>query len=163
MFALRARGSIPPAKRPATGFTLMEILVVVIIVGILAMIALPSYQESMRKGRRTDAKQALMSVASREEQYMLDHSTYTSNLKDLGFDVDDDEPMISEEKHYSIERVTADIAGEECDVDDATCYVLKATPLEDSPQIDDKRCDSFSLDSSGKQYATGTDKDNCWK
>lgn len=145
----------PASRRRAAGFTLMEVMVVVIVVGILATIALPSYQEAMRKSRRTDARESLMEAASRQEQYMLDRNTYTKNMEDLGFA---DDPMISEEEHYSIDRIDTPA----CDEDSATCYVLRATPLATSPQNEDARCATFTLESTGAQTATGTDADNCW-
>jgi type IV pilus assembly protein PilE len=142
-------------RRHAAGFTLMEIMVVVIVVGILAAIGLPSYQEAMQKGRRTDARESLMEAASRQEQYMLDRNVYTTDMTDLGFE---DDPMISEERHYSIDRVATD----DCAIDTETCYALRATPRADSPQSDDERCTSFTLESTGAQDAEGTDADNCW-
>lgn len=156
--ASATRGS-PASRRRAAGFTLMEIMVVVIVVGILAAIGLPSYQEAMRKSRRTDARETLMEVASRQEQFMLDRSTYTADMVDLGYDLEDaDDPVISENEHYSIDRIdTAD-----CDIAATTCYVLRAEPLETSPQSEDERCQTFILDSTGAQTATGTDADNCW-
>jgi type IV pilus assembly protein PilE len=159
MTALSAMRASPASLRRAAGFTLMEIMVVIIIVGILATIALPSYQESMRKGRRTDAKQALMDVANREEQYMLDQSTYTDDLTKLGYPAS---PMLSENKYYSIKRVADNVSGANCAVTATTCYVLRATPATGSPQADDKRCTSFTLDSTGAQTATGSDSTNCW-
>ncbi len=58
------------------GFTLIELLVAVAIVGILAAIAIPSYQESMRKSRRSDAQGALMSFANAMERYYTQFNTY---------------------------------------------------------------------------------------
>lgn len=155
MIRARSHSFRPTPMRRAAGFTLMEIMVVVIIVGILAAIGLPTYQEAMRKSRRTDARESLMEAASREEQYMLDRSSYTADMTDLGYAAD---PMISEEQHYSIDRV----ASAACAVDDDNCYVLRATPRASSPQNDDERCKTFTLDSTGAQTATGTDAANCW-
>jgi type IV pilus assembly protein PilE len=61
-------------------------------------IAYPSYQEQVRKSRRGDAKQALMDAASRQEQYILDHSTYTADMEELGYGED---PAVSEEDYYT--------------------------------------------------------------
>jgi type IV pilus assembly protein PilE len=69
------------------GFTIVEILVVVAIVAILAAVAFPSYQNHLRKTRRADAQSAMMDIANREQQYLLDARSYatgTSALTSLG-------------------------------------------------------------------------------
>ena len=60
----------------ARGFTLIEVLIAVAIVGILAAIAFPNYQNHIRKGRRADAQSFMMDLANRQAQYMLDARTY---------------------------------------------------------------------------------------
>jgi type IV pilus assembly protein PilE len=138
----------------AAGFTLVELVIVVVIVGILMAIALPGYQESMRKGRRADAKAGLMDAANRQERFVLDRSSYTTDMTELGFGAD---PMISEEGHYSI-----DVESPDADCPIATCYVLTATPVAGGAQADDARCSSFSLSSGGAKTATGTGASECW-
>ncbi len=138
----------------AAGFTLVELVIVVVIVGILMAIAMPGYQESMRKGRRADAKAGLMDAANRQERFMLDRSSYTTDMTELGFGAD---PMISEEGHYSI-----DVEAPDTDCPIATCYVLKATPVAGGAQADDARCSSFSLSSGGAKTATGNGAGECW-
>jgi len=64
-----------PMKR-ARGFTLIEIMVVVAIVGILAAIAWPSYQNQLRKGRRAEAQSFMMELSNKEQQYLLDARQY---------------------------------------------------------------------------------------
>lgn len=59
------------------GFTLIELMVVVVIVGILAMIAIPSYQESVKKSKRSDAEGALMSLANAMERYYTTNGSYS--------------------------------------------------------------------------------------
>jgi type IV pilus assembly protein PilE len=73
--------------RKKQGFTLMEVLVVVAIIGILASIAIPSYSYHVRKGHRAAAQSFMVDVATKEAQYLLDARNYavgTTALTDLG-------------------------------------------------------------------------------
>ena len=58
------------------GFTLIELMIAVAIVGILAGIAYPSYQDSVRKSRRADAKGALLGFANAMERYFTENNSY---------------------------------------------------------------------------------------
>ncbi len=91
------------ARRAARGFTLIELMITVAIVGILAAIAYPSYQNSIRKGRRAAAQEFLLDVAQREQQYFLDNRSYGS-LTDLGMTASDE---VSE--YYTV--VSTPVAG----------------------------------------------------
>ena len=64
--------------RTQRGFTLIEVMMAIAIIGILAAIAYPSYTSHMTKSRRSEAQQALMEVASREQQFLLDTRSYAS-------------------------------------------------------------------------------------
>lgn len=63
-------------KYNKNGFTLIELMVVVAIIGILTAIAYPSYQESMRKSRRADAEGALLSLANGMERFFTATNSY---------------------------------------------------------------------------------------
>ncbi|HYC47134.1 MAG TPA: type IV pilin protein [Burkholderiales bacterium] len=71
---MRARFST--RLHPGAGFTLIELMIAVLVVAILVVIAYPSYQEHLRKGRRAAAQTFLVEAASREQQYLLDRRAY---------------------------------------------------------------------------------------
>ena len=63
-------------KQPQNGFTLVELMITVAIVGILASIAIPSYQDSVMKSRRADAKAALLGLANTMERNFTTTNSY---------------------------------------------------------------------------------------
>ena len=69
---------------PQCGFTLIELMVVVAIVAILSAIALPSYKGYVQKGRRVDAKDALVAIQLAQEKYRGNNTAYTTTITDLG-------------------------------------------------------------------------------
>jgi prepilin-type N-terminal cleavage/methylation domain-containing protein len=71
------------AKR--AGFTLIELLIVVVIIGILAMIAIPKFQNTKGKAFATSIKSDLRNLEQAEEAYLFDYDTYTSALTDLTY------------------------------------------------------------------------------
>ncbi|MCL4316407.1 MAG: prepilin-type N-terminal cleavage/methylation domain-containing protein [Gammaproteobacteria bacterium] len=67
-------------KKQHLGFTLIELMIVVAIVGLLAAIAYPSYMDSVRKGRRAEAITALYQIQLAQEKWRANNSTYTGTL-----------------------------------------------------------------------------------
>ena len=66
------------------GFSLIELMIVLAIIGVLSAIAYPSYDSYMKKSRRADAKIALQAMADRQERFYLQNNTYTTIAANVG-------------------------------------------------------------------------------
>lgn len=140
------------------GFTLIEMMIVVAIVGILASIAYPSYQSYVERSRRSDAISILLELAQAQERFMARCGHYASELGGTA-DCDDDKlggATQSREEFYQLSLVLADSG--------ATSYTLKATPL--NAQTSDTECAAMTLDHLGQRGAknnSGVDTPSeCW-
>lgn len=102
-----------------TGFTLIELMIVVAVVAILAAIAYPSYLEQTRKSRRTDGKVKLMEVMHAQERSYTLNNTYTTDLSALGFPVGGG-GVESDEGYYTITAAA-------CGSGISSCVSLTAT------------------------------------
>jgi type IV pilus assembly protein PilA len=72
------------------GFTLIELMIVVAIIGILAAIAIPNFMSYQCKAKQSEAKSALGQIRVMQEAYRAEHDTYGSNLTSIGFSMPGD-------------------------------------------------------------------------
>lgn len=100
--------------KKSAGFTLIELMIVIAIISILVMMALPAYNDQMRKSRRTEAKQILSDLQLRQEKWRSNHGTYGPTA---------DVPIQDTTTHYDF----ALTAGSNT----ATGYIYTATPVGD--------------------------------
>jgi type IV pilus assembly protein PilE len=154
-----AFAQVKPAKRAAAGFSLIELMATVLIVGILMAIAVPSYSNHIRKSRRTEAKTALLDLAGREERYYnAQNNAYTAVAANLGYAAAGATTVMtnfSVGSGYYLVTVTASAAG----TFPAT-YSITATPT--GTQAADTTCTSFTVDQTGQQTAAGPGGATCW-
>jgi type IV pilus assembly protein PilE len=153
--ALRRREPLP--SRPANGITLVELMVVLAIAAILTAMAWPSFQDSVKKGRRSDAMAALAQVMQAQERWRSNNVTYQDSVTGLG------QATTSPKGYYGL-SVVAGTA-------DATGYRLQAALVSGTAQATDTVCSSFFVEmrnggisytsAGGGGSANGT-PDPCW-
>jgi type IV pilus assembly protein PilE len=137
------------------GFTLIEILIVMVIMGVLAAITLPSYKSSVQNSRRADGKAALLDLAARSEKFFAQNNQYTAVI-DLASGLSLGRTT-SSEGYYNLEIVKC-VGGEL-----TRCYLLTATGT--GVQADDTGCASLSIDNVGRKTAKNSAAaaaDYCW-
>lgn len=139
------------------GFSLIELMIVVAIVGILAGIAYPSYQNYVLRSGRADGQAKLMEIMQAQERFHSQNQTYVVNLGagGLGYGVAAGAAVQSDERRYNI---TAAACG---GTTIARCVILTATRA--GAQAQDNECGNLSLDSRGTKGESGTGTvETCW-
>jgi type IV pilus assembly protein PilE len=156
------RASRIHSGRRISGFTLIELMVVVLTISVLAAIAVPTYQVQVRKGRRTDAKTALLDLAAREERYYAASNGYTSDTGLLGYATATGStnwttiPAVGS-GYYQVSVTST-----------ATTFTASASVVSGTPQVNDTACQYFSVDNTGTQMAgtsssTAATGSTCWQ
>jgi type IV pilus assembly protein PilE len=153
------------------GFTLIELMVVVVIATILLSIAVPSYMSQVRQSRRTEAKNSVLELAGREERFFATNGVnYTAVAANLGYTA---LPAVGVGSgYYTLSVCTPAAAGCGGTPAPPATWAVPATPnylviaVPTAAQVGDNQCVAFFVDSTGKQMAvdsTGADATtNCW-
>ncbi|MCL4130194.1 UNVERIFIED_CONTAM: hypothetical protein GTU68_054854 [Idotea baltica] len=127
-------------------------MIVIAIIGLLAAIAVPSYNGYMLKSRRVDGTAFLIEVASEQVRFYSEYNRYANTMSDLGYGTA--ATADSKEGHYTVTITTT--------ANDST-YLLTAAPATGSPQLKDTACGTMALNSSQQKTVTGTSTAaDCW-
>lgn len=113
----------------ANGFSLIEVMITVVILGILASIAYPSYLSQVRKSRRSDAVQALSQLQQSQERWRANNTSYSDSISTLGVNA------VTAGGYYTIDVSSAT----------ASSYVTTATAVTGKSQASDTGCTPLSV------------------
>ena len=128
-----------------SGMTLIELLIVVAIVGILAAVAGPAWNDQVIKSRRADARNTLLGAQIEQEQYRANNLTYATSMSAMGMGSFDS----TSRDYYRLEVVSAD----------ATSFLITATP--NGNQANDSTCNAFAVRQTGPEHS-GYAALSCW-
>lgn len=151
---------INPMPRRHRGFTLIEVMIVVAIVAILAAIAYPSYNESVRKSRRAEARAQLLEVAQYMQRFYSQNDSFNRAIGDT---VDMTLPAAltavprQGTQTYTIGFVTGTLT--------TSAFYLEAVPVSTGPMAND-RCGTLRLHSTGLRAVSNTSGltvNDCWR
>lgn len=149
----------------AKGFTLIEMMVVIAIVGVLAAIAYPNYQQYTLRSNRTEGQALLNDAAAREERYFAQNNVYVSAPGDLGkLNIPNTTTSDSGDTATSSAlSATGKYQLSVSKVDDDGGYTLTATPQ--GAQAADTKCGNLTLNAIGARgvSASGASVNDCWK
>jgi type IV pilus assembly protein PilE len=145
---------------------LIELVVTMLIAAILAAVAIPAYSNYVRKAHRTDAKNALLDMASLEERYFSTNYVYTTSFADLGYGAAALNVTVGS-GYYSVAApvVVPASAPTATSVGSPATYSITATAIATSDQYKDTSCRTFTVTSGGVQSATdssGNPATTCW-
>jgi len=141
----------PAIRQPQRGVTLLELMIVVVVIAILGMIALPSYRQYSMRAQRTEAKTALLMLATAQERFYLQNNTYSANFAAMNL------TGMSENNVYTLNVGLAN----------AQTYQATAVPtpgggINGKNMDSDAECTQFGINAQGLKTALPDPNNACW-
>ena len=142
----------------AAGYTLLEMMMVLVIAGVLYFIALPGYEYALLKSTRAVARSILFDVTARQEQYFINHKRYATSMASLGLP----QPYYISAQAEAVQQ-TAAAYRVELEIDAGAYVAVQAIPL--NRQAADSNCMTYRLTRIGVRTVSGTQAGSpstCW-
>lgn len=136
-----------PGSGRMRGVTLLELMIVVVIIGTLAILAYPSYREYAARAQRTEARAMLLRVAANQEKYYLQNSTYAATMRDFGYA---NNAVPTETGKYEVSITSGDARG----------FVARAEYQMGGSE--GARCSWFEIDARGTRRSGPMSPAECW-
>jgi len=140
------------------GFTLLELLIVIAIIGVLATVALPSFKNQIIKAKRSEAMEATLECAAIQERRFTMRASYDDKA------CDSLEGTL-EEYEFTVEALNSSDGA--CSNKSCIKYTITTSPKTGSQQESDKECIEFTINELGRKTAKdsgGTaNTENCWR
>jgi type IV pilus assembly protein PilE len=133
------------------GFTLVELMIVILVIAIIASIAIPTYRSFILRAQRTDATAALLRARSAQEKFFLQNRRYMTDADLIAAGLN-----MSEHGFYTV-------ASAPDGARPLPNFALTAVPAAGSPQASDTKCTNFTLDDVGTRGSTPSPIATCWK
>lgn len=134
-------------RKNMQGITLLELMIVVVIIGTLAVLAYPNYRDYAARSQRTEARATLLRIAADQEKFYLQNSTYANTLTEFGYGTNA-EP--TETGRYEISITDGDAAG----------FTVRADYQDGDNEAG--KCSWFELDERGTQTSGPMGPEECW-
>jgi type IV pilus assembly protein PilE len=146
------------SSRRIGGFTLIELMITVVVLSIIVGIAMPAYTQQMRKSRRTEARNAMLDLAGREERFLSVSNSYSLVPTDVGYS-GTKFPVFLPDGYYKL-----DMAADPNAPANTPSFIITATAS--GQQASDTDCATFTVNQQGAQTAATlagvTNTTTCW-
>lgn len=158
-----------PMRPAARGFTLIEVMVVVVVIGILAAVAYPAYTDSLLKGRRAEGRSALTELLQQQERYLTQTGSYMTfaagatgangtTRAGAGATI----PFRTTSSTNSGSS-SYDMAAAACSAASGALALNECVELSAVPRRSDPQAGTLTMRSTGSKGCTGTKTSVCWK
>jgi len=134
-------------RKTMQGITLLELMIVVVIIGTLAVLAYPSYREYSSRAQRTEARSMLLRIAADQEKFYLQNSTYANTMTAFG---------------YASNAVPTDTGKYEISITAGNAADFTVRANYQNADAEAGKCSWFELDARGTRTSGPMGPDECW-